>query len=254
MAAFRMNTERILGIPFFNGSAEDAVRTAARGGLVLCPSGPGLACDLLAQEAYREAVQAADLVLPDSGLMVLSYSLLTGKRIPRVSGLAFLRKVLEGPLREECESSFWVMPSEQEKERNLSWLAGQGIFVAHEDTYVAPRYGAGRLEDGELIEILRERRPKWIMLGIGGGVQERLGHFLRLRLDHNPSIQCIGAAIAFLAGSQASIPPWADRYYLGWLLRCMHRPAAYVPRYWNSKHLPVLIWKYRDEMPPLKAP
>lgn len=243
--------DRILGIRFFPGTCEEAVARAAQGGLVLCPSGPGLACDLLRQPAYREALQEADVVLADSSLMVICHRYLAGQRIPRVSGLAFLRQVLEGPLRGGGEPSFWVMPSETERDRNLAWLDSQSIRPGRENTYVAPFYGGGRIEDAVLLQHLRERRPRWIILGIGGGVQERLGHCLRRELDYRPAILCIGAAIAFLSGTQANIPPWADRLYLGWLLRCLDRPADFIPRYWNSKHLPLLMWKYRDQMPPL---
>lgn len=243
--------DTILGVRFFTGSCEEAVERAARGGLVLCPSGPGLACDLLKQPAYRQALEDADLVLADSSLMVMCHRYLAGKKIPRVSGLKFLRSVLEGPLRDGQESSFWVMPSEEERDRNRTWLESQGIRVATEDTYIAPFYGSGGIQDQALLDQLQERRPQWIILAIGGGVQERLGHSLRVHLDYEPTILCIGAAIAFLTGGQAAIPPWADRYYLGWLLRCLDRPADFIPRYWNSKHLPVLMWKYRDQMPPL---
>lgn len=243
--------DTILGVRFFTGSCGDAVARAGRGGLVLCPSGPGLACDLLKQPAYRQALEEADLVLADSSLMVMCHRYLAGKKIPRVSGLEFLRSVLEGPLGKGQESSFWVMPSEAENERNRTWLESQGIQVSTADTYIAPFYGNGRIQDQTLLDQLKERRPKWIIVAIGGGVQERLGHYLRGHLDYQPTILCIGAAIAFLTGGQARIPPWADRYYLGWLLRCLDRPADFIPRYWNSKHLPVLMWKYRDQMPPL---
>lgn len=249
-----MNIERILGVRFFNGTCDEAVSLASRGGLVLCPSGPGLAGDLLTQPAYRESLQEADLVLPDSGLMVLCHRFLTGSSMPRLSGLTFLRQILEGPLKRDRESSFWVMPTPEERDRTLSFLARQGIVVSQEDTYLAPRYGAGPLHDRELVGILKARHPKWIILGIGGGVQERLGYSLRRTLDATPApaILCIGAAIAFLTGGQANIPPWADRLYLGWLLRCLHRPGAFIPRYWNARHLPWLMWKYRDRLPPLR--
>jgi hypothetical protein len=41
-----MSPERILGIPFFTGSVEEAVAETWRGGLVVAPSGPNLANEL----------------------------------------------------------------------------------------------------------------------------------------------------------------------------------------------------------------
>jgi hypothetical protein len=49
------------------------------------------------------------------------------------------------------------------------------------------------------------------------------------------------------------IPVFADRYYLGWLLRCLSEPKLYVPRYWKARTLLGMMVKYRSELPPLRA-
>jgi UDP-N-acetyl-D-mannosaminuronic acid transferase (WecB/TagA/CpsF family) len=64
-----------------------------------------------------------------------------------------------------------------------------------------------------------------------------------------PAIHCIGAAIAFLSGDQVHIPAWADRFYLGWLFRCLSSPKRYVPRYLDAFGLAPLLWRYRSELP-----
>ena len=38
------------------------------------------------------------------------------------------------------------------------------------------------------------RKPKVVMMAIGGGVQERLGYALRRQLSYKPAILCLGAA------------------------------------------------------------
>ena len=64
--------ERILGISFFNGSVEEAVeRHLSNGGAVVVPASPALV-KLNYDQAYRSALQQADLVLPDSELLALS--------------------------------------------------------------------------------------------------------------------------------------------------------------------------------------
>jgi UDP-N-acetyl-D-mannosaminuronic acid transferase (WecB/TagA/CpsF family) len=93
-------------------------------------------------------------------------------------------------------------------------------------------YG-GKVEDKELIERLQALRPKHVVITVGGGTQERLGLYLKRNLDYLPAIHCIGAAIAFLSGDQVRIPEWADRFYPGWLFRCMSSPRRYVPRYFS---------------------
>jgi len=243
----------ILGVEFFTGSLDDALAVAATGGLVVFPSGPGMSGDLLTQQSYREALMHADLALTDSALMVIAYNFITGEKVHRISGLRFLRAVLDGPYLEEPGASFWVLPSEADAIRTAAWLKARGIAVPMENRYIAPLYGPGEIEDLLLLEKIRHSGARWVILCIGGGVQERLGYFLRTNLTPPPAILCIGAAIAFLTGVQANIPPWADRVYLGWLLRCVSRPKTFIPRYWRSRGLPWLMWRYRDALPPLMA-
>ena len=100
-----------------------------------------------------------------------------------------------------------------------------------------------------LLQRINERRPRHIVVTLGGGTQERLGLYLRGELDCKPSIHCIGAAIAFLSGDQVQIPRWADRMYLGWLFRCLSDPRRYMPRYWDARKLLSLMIRYGSSLP-----
>ncbi|HVJ07686.1 MAG TPA: WecB/TagA/CpsF family glycosyltransferase [Acidisarcina sp.] len=237
----------ILGIRFFNGDGPQAIRKIEHGGLVLVPSGPGLKT-LPYDQPYRESLLDADLVLPDSGLMVLLWNMLERDSLRRLSGLEYLRDLVEQPDFRALHGTFWVMPSRESSERNLAWLRGQGIEIAPEDVYIAPRYGKP-IEDPVLVELLNQRRPRHVMLTVGSGVQEILGHYLKRNLSYLPAIHCIGAAIAFLSGDQVHIPVWADRMALGWLLRCLWKPQQYVPRYWDARKLVPLMLRERHRMP-----
>lgn len=253
LVADNQPTRRVLGVNFFVGTIEEATDRALAGGLVVAPSGPGLAVDLCKSPAYREALTTADLAITDSGYMVLWWKWITGERLPRHSGLKLIRAVLA---REELKSAgaiFWVMPSEAEKGRNLAWLRSEGFGVEEADTYVAPHYGPGPIFDTELVARIEARKPRVVMLAIGGGVQERVGCGLRAQLSHRPGILCLGAAIAFLTGGQAAIPPWADRWMLGWLLRLLSSPRKFWRRYWDALPLGLLLRRYRAELPPLRT-
>ena len=293
--------ETILGIRFFAGTVEEAVTRAHQGGLILAPSGPGLA-EIPNQPEYAKAVTKADLILPDSGLMILLWHLITGRKIHRLSGLRFLKALLQSDSFGNDGGAFWVMPSQDESNANLKWLIEQNIPVASEETYVAPMYGGKdeegemggsgfscggsslalrdggekmgkrppaedlrsrsemgksgnrRIEDPVLLAVLNENRPRYVLINIGGGVQEKLGYYLRENLDYRPAIICTGAALAFLSGQQAPIPAWADRYYLGWLLRCFKSPTRFVPRYWRAMRLIQVMWKYRERSPLVESP
>jgi hypothetical protein len=121
--------------------------------------------------------------------------------------------------------------------RTLKWLKGQGIQCAESHCYVAPIYETIAVEDSKLLALLEELRPTQIVIGLGGGTQEKLGLFLRRRLSYTAGIHCIGAAIGFLTGDQIRIPMWADRLHLGWLFRCLDKPTSYIPRYWRARKL-----------------
>ena len=239
---------RILGIRFFTGTAADAVQIGLRGGLVVVPAAPALV-ELEHDAPYRDALLNADLAITDSALMVLSWWLITHERLPRVSGLEYLRLLLtQAPFREPG-AVLWIMPTPKARARNVEWLWENGIQTTKDDCYVAPVYPQGELSDPALVEKIRRQRPKHIVVGLGGGVQERLGLHLKRHLDYRPGIHCIGAAIGFLSGEQVRIPAWADFLYLGWLFRCVSAPRKFIPRYWRARKLVSIMRKYRDRLP-----
>jgi UDP-N-acetyl-D-mannosaminuronic acid transferase (WecB/TagA/CpsF family) len=238
---------QILGIQFFVGNVEEAIDRIRSGGLLVVPAAPALK-NLEHDQAYREALQCADLVITDSAFMVLIWNQLKRDSIRRVSGLKYLSSLLKQPDFYKPGGSFWIMASEESALRNCAWLQRQGISLAAEDIYVAPLYGK-TIHDPELLRRIDELHPRHIVVTIGGGTQERLGLYLRSRLNCKPSIHCIGAAIAFLSGDQVQIPRWADHLYLGWLFRCLSNPLRYTPRYWDARKLLALMIRYGSSLP-----
>jgi UDP-N-acetyl-D-mannosaminuronic acid transferase (WecB/TagA/CpsF family) len=243
---------QILGVKFFTGSASEAVDCMnERGGLLVVPAAPGLK-DLKSNQSYREALLGADLAITDSAFMVLIWNCINRDKIRRVSGLAYLREFLVLRETRSPGATFWIMAGTESARRNAEWLRSRGITLTSDDIYIAPLY-QGEFADPELLARLRERRPRHIIVTIGGGTQEPLGLYLKRSLDFSPAIHCIGAAIAFLSGDQVHIPEWADHFYLGWLFRCFSDPRRYVARYWAARRLLPLMLRYRRELPTLEA-
>lgn len=240
---------RILGVSFFNDTLERAIDTACEeGGLVLAPSGPGLA-ELGGNPHYDEALRQSDLNLIDSGYLALLWQRHSGERIRRHSGLKFLQALLEEPRFRTETRQLWVTPSAGHSEATRRYLATHGIHLERHHFYVAPYYSSHPVRDPELLRIITETRPRFVILGIAGGKQEVLGHWLRDTSGYRPAILCIGAAIAFLSGRQAKIPPWADRLYLGWLLRILADPRTFLPRYWKARKLRKLLRRHGRDFP-----
>ena len=240
--------QQILGVRFFVGDAQGAIdEVSQHGGLVVVPAAPALK-NLAVDKGYREALLGADFAIADSAFMVLLWNLIDSNRIPKLSGLKYLRALVDEPEFKRLGNTFWVMPTAASAQRNLRWLRRNGVSVANEDVYLAPLYGPV-ICDEELLERIEERRPRHIVLGVGGGTQERLGLYLKQHLRYRPAIHCIGAAIGFLSGDQVRIPVWVDTFGLGWLCRTMADPKRFVPRYWDARHLAPMLWKYRDRLP-----
>lgn len=242
---------QILGLRFFAGSVQEAVDLMADGGLLVAPAAPALK-NVPVDEDYRHALSNADLVIADSGFMVLLWNLLKRDRICRLSGLLYLSELIRRDDFRKKGSSFWIMAGNASSDRNRKWLSSQGIELTDDDIYVAPLYGK-EIEDDILLKTLRAKQPRNIVVTLGGGTQERLGFYLKRHLSFQPAIQCIGAAIAFLSGDQVRIPMWADALYLGWLFRCISEPRRYVSRYWEARKLLPLILKYRERPPKVET-
>jgi UDP-N-acetyl-D-mannosaminuronic acid transferase (WecB/TagA/CpsF family) len=243
---------RILGIDFFDGSAKEAIEMMrTNGGLLVVPAAPALK-DLDQNRDYRDSLLNADLAITDSAFMVLIWNRLQPIPIKRLSGLEYLRELLLEPDVRQPGNTLWIMASPISAKRNLDWLAGQGITVPVDHIYMAPIYGNAPIDDPDLIDCLDRLRPQHVIVTIGGGTQERLGLYLKRNLSYRPAIHCIGAAIAFLSGDQVHIPVWADKFYLGWLLRSLAEPKRYIPRYWDARKLLTLLLRHRSRLPDLK--
>lgn len=252
-----------MGIRFWTGDTKGLLEEVDRsGGLLTVPSAPSLA-EVGTDELLKKSYQGSDWAVVDGGYIALIIRLVFQRSIPRISGLQILQKLLgSGAKREipmEQRKILWVMPDEAEAQRVSKFTAELGLPAENQSTYLAPFYRKDEdYRDGELLDMIHATQPDWIILGIGGGRQEKLGLFLRDDLRHDtpsfyrdklPVILCTGGAIAFLTGGQVNIPTWADRLYLGWLFRVMSDPKRFVSRYWKAAWcLPWVLWCSRGDL------
>ena len=269
--------EQILGVRFFDGPVGAAVAHLQRvRGYVVVPAAPAF-MKLRYDEEFRIALTAADMAIADSGLMVLLWRLLRSQKLARISGLAYLKHLMSLAGVRKPRATFWVLPSKAARDKASGWLRANGIEVPEQNFYVAPRYECAemrnaecgmrntedggqetdvrdqrsRIRDEGLLALLESARPEQIIIAIGGGPQEKLGRYLKMHCTFRPAIHCVGAALGFLTGDQIAIPDWADRLYLGWLLRLFAQPRIFIPRLASAWRLPWLIARYGAEMPPL---
>ena len=220
----------IFCIHFINGDYKTAISLLKKGALMVVPAAPALAT-IKEDQLYYNALLNSDFAIPDSGLMVLVLKIFKFIRIKKLSGLAFLDKFLNENILKENHCIFLVDPNEKEATINQKYLKSLRILIKDDDHYIAPFYNKDNIVDYVLLKLIEEKKPKYILINLGGGVQERLGSFLKNNLSYQPGILCTGAAIAFFTGQQVFIPRWVDKLFLGWLWRCFSNPHVFIPRY-----------------------
>ena len=104
-------------------------------------------------------------------------------------------------------------------------------------SYIAPQYNAKNIDDENLIKMIKKYKPRYIIINIGGEIQEMLGLFIKKNINFKSSIICTGAAIAFLTKTQAPISDTLDKFYLGCLVRTIHNPRKFFFRIIKSLYL-----------------
>ena len=247
-----ISTRQILGIRFFTGDVEEATSLMLRyGGFLVAPSGTCFV-RLQQDEVYRRAILAADLTIADSSLMVVIWRCLRREKVQRISGLKYLKTLLRKLKRETNAEIFWVLPTERAQRKLLDWSRRERFVVKVDHCHIAPRYGL-EIDDRDLLAVIEQRRPAHVVIAIGSGSQEKLGHYLRENLPYRPALHCTGAALGFITGDQIVIPDWADRFYIGWVWRLLSQPRTFFPRLTRALELPWLIWKYGQNLPPLRS-
>ena len=252
MFVFMTSRRQILGVQFFNGDVDEAITLMDRhGGFLMAPSGTCFA-RLREDIMYRSAVLAADLIIADSGWMVLLSRLLRRQNVQRISGYKYLKHLLGRLKGEGKRDMFWILPTKTAQQKLLDWSRHEDFSADEKNCYVAPWYGS-EVEDRNLLSALEQHRPAHVVVAIGSGPQEKLGFYLRENLSYRPAIHCTGAALGFITGDQTSIPDWADRFYLGWFFRLLAQPRTFIPRLSRALELPWLIWKYGEKLPPMRG-
>jgi N-acetylglucosaminyldiphosphoundecaprenol N-acetyl-beta-D-mannosaminyltransferase len=225
---------RFCGVSFWNDRVESLVEDVfATGGDVLVPAAPAFA-KILRDEPYYCALREGKYVIFDSGLMALLCLLLYRRPVSRISGLRLIEYLFLGGGRLSLQSAniLWVVPNKEEPARIAMWLDKNNLPQTRHSYYVAPVYRqTADYSDAELMGQIDAERPKVIILCIGGGTQEKLAWHLKKMKGQCPPIFCTGAAISFFTGSQARIPRWVDRAYLGWFWRILEDPGRFGKRY-----------------------
>ena len=215
-------------IKFININNQEFKSIIIKKGLFVFPAGPALATIEKSTEYYK-SLQKADFVFFDSGFFVLLLRVFKNINVQKFSGFKFLGMFFAYLKNNKKKKIFCIDPNINFSKSNYKYIKNLGINNLY--NYCAPRYNLKSLSDLHLLKNLKKFKPDYIIVNIGGGVQEVLGLYIKKNLKFKTSILCTGAAISFFTKDQAPINNFIDKYYLGWLIRLIFNPIIFFKKY-----------------------
>ena len=223
------NIVNFKGIKFHNYEFKNILMTLNKGGYLVAPAASAL-YSIEIKKKYFLSLKNSRVAIFDSGFFCILLRLFRNTKVKKNSGYLFLKKFIGyAPLKRK--KIFLVDPNNVDSILNKKYLRKNNfIFI---DSYVAPKY-KHIIEDQELLRKINLYKPNYVIINIGGEIQEVLALYLKNNLKIKTSILCTGAAIAFLTKRQAPINDIVDRLYLGWFVRLIYNPKIYFPRVLRS--------------------
>ena len=227
-------------IKFNNIDPNEFKKYITKNGLFVFPAGPALA-SIKKSKIYYNSLLKADFVFFDSGFFVLLLKIFKNINVYKFSGYKFLSLFFNYIKKNKKKSIFSIDPNLNFSKSNQLYFKSLGIKKVN--NYLAPKYNIKNLSDRKLLELLKKTKPNFIIINIGGGIQEVLGLYLKKNLKFKVTILCTGGAISFFTGDQAPINNFIDKYFLGWLVRLFFNPIIFFKRYiFGLRLIPMVVF------------
>lgn len=185
--------------------------------------------------AYREALDAAEIVHADGGFLA-TLSRLTGAAIAGRSATTDLFTDLAAIAEKEGQRFFLLGGTEPVNARCAAVLEQRfpGLAIAgRHHGYFTPE------EEEAVIAAINAVRPDIVWVGLGKPREQMFALRNRDRLDCRWIVTC-GGCFNFVAGDYRRAPLWMQRANLEWLHRLASRPRALFWRYVTTS--PHALW------------
>ncbi len=220
-------------IKFFNSSFKYIFHKISKGGVLVAPAASALA-DIDKNRIYYNALIKADVAIFDSGFFCILLRIFKKIKVKKLSGYKFLKLFLDRKILKKSKILL-VDPNKIDQKANIELL--KKLKINNYYSYLAPKYNINKIRDYELIQLIKIKKPDFIIINLGGGIQEPLGIYIKEKINKKVGIICTGAAIAFMTKRQAPINDLVDKLYLGWAIRNLYTPKISTPRTFNSFRL-----------------
>ena len=214
------------GIKFYNYNFYKLFSKINKGGYLVAPAASAIS-NITKNKRYHFSLKKSDVAILDSGFFCILLRIFKGKKVKKFSGYLFLKNLLK--LKFIKKKKFLIIdPTLNDSKVNLSYLKSKKLNNVK--SYVAPKYITKNIYDNKLLKFIKKNKPRYIIINIGGEVQELLALYIKKNINYKLSIFCTGAAIAFLTKTQAPINDLIDKLYLGWLARTLYNPRKFFFR------------------------
>jgi N-acetylglucosaminyldiphosphoundecaprenol N-acetyl-beta-D-mannosaminyltransferase len=182
-----------------------------------------------ADPAFRKALQASDILLPDGVSVVFGARVLSGQKIQKIAGYDIFIHLLK-KVNEQKGSCFFLGAS-----LNTLHLIGERLdkdFPNVRFGSFSPPYRAqfSEAENKMMCENVNEFQPDVLFIGMTAPKQEKWVHENKERLQAGV-ICSIGAVFDFYAGTTERPANWVINLKLEWLGRLLKEPKRMWRRY-----------------------
>lgn len=173
---------------------------------------------------FHEAIQNADLVVPDGVGIVLASRILGGKIRERVTGSDIFGGLSSAMNRARKGSVFFLGSTEANLVSIRKKISADFPHVKVAGTYSPPFKSEFSPDDNEkMVETINRARPDVLWVGMTAPKQEKWIYRNRDRMDVR-FIGAIGAAFDFYTGNVKRSHPVFQRLGLEWLPRLLREP------------------------------
>ena len=212
----------VLGVQYDNITMEEAVAagraflTGTKTAYCVTPNAE-MAYEAIHDEAFREVLNSADLVLPDGAGVVLGAKVLKTPLKQKVAGIEFAQNMLS--VYEELGSRLYLLGSKP----GVAELAAEKMLEKHPKLLICGTADGYFKDENEVIRKINEANADALYVCLGAPKQEYF--MFRHRDELNLRLMAgLGGTLDGIAGTVKRAPKWMIKLQLEWLYRLIKEP------------------------------
>jgi len=205
----------------------------------ICAANIHMCMEAFDDDAFRDVVNNADLVIPDGRPLVWAQRLLGHRDAQQVRGTDLMLALCQQSAEQNISVGFYgATPELLEQLTNVLSLRYPGLTVS---CCIAPPFRALSMnEDADIVRQINDSGVRFLFVGLGCPKQERW------MAEHKDKLHCVmlgvGAAFDFIAGNKPHAPRWMQSLGLEWLFRLGCEPRRLWRRYLIQN--PRFVWHF----------